>query len=133
MTELWDEIIEVSTYGPSERKMLKAQRERQQQQQKFESSMQSDSFESFSSTTYRSSSSSNVIGDSLDDDSDEAWINAFQSAKSRMNDNDDGNLDIRTASLTCLVSGSLKVETIEKCHLFASFGCLRAWCLKRGF
>ena len=28
---LWDEIIEVSTYGPSERKMLKAQRERQKQ------------------------------------------------------------------------------------------------------
>ena len=95
MTELWDEIIEVSTYGPSERKMLKAQRERQQQQQKFESSMQSDSFESFSSTTNRSSSSSssNVLGDSLDDDNDEAWINAFQSAKSRMNDDDDGNDD----------------------------------------
>ena len=28
---LWDEIIEVSTYGPSERKMLKVQRERQKE------------------------------------------------------------------------------------------------------
>ena len=36
---------------------------------------------------------------------------------------DDGGIfEIRTASLTCLVSGSRKVETIEKCHLFAPFG-----------
>merc|ERR1719343_1453977 len=30
IASLWNEIIEVSTYGPSERKMLKARRERQQ-------------------------------------------------------------------------------------------------------
>jgi len=29
ISSLWDEIIEMSTYGPSERKMLKVQRERQ--------------------------------------------------------------------------------------------------------
>ena len=33
ISSLWDEIIEMSTYGPSERKMLKVQRERQMQRQ----------------------------------------------------------------------------------------------------
>ncbi|KAL3945904.1 MAG: hypothetical protein SGBAC_000055 [Bacillariaceae sp.] len=32
LSDLWDEVVEVSTYGPSERKLLKQQREKQKQQ-----------------------------------------------------------------------------------------------------
>ena len=70
ITELWDEIIEVSTYGPSERKILKAQRERQREYESLK-----DNDEPIDNPRRRS----------LDNDDDEAWINAFQAAKNKRN------------------------------------------------
>ena len=46
---------------------------------------------------------------------------------------DDGcNFEIRTASSTCLVRGSLKTDVMENCHLLGSFGWWLVWCLCRG-
>ena len=65
--ELWDEMIEVATYGPSERKMLKAQR--QQEQELTETTT--------TAARRRSLSSS---------DSDAEWTEAFASVKSAKED-----------------------------------------------
>eukprot|EP00551_Chaetoceros_affinis_P007912 CAMPEP_0203675638 /NCGR_PEP_ID=MMETSP0090-20130426/21557_1 /ASSEMBLY_ACC=CAM_ASM_001088 /TAXON_ID=426623 /ORGANISM="Chaetoceros affinis, Strain CCMP159" /LENGTH=249 /DNA_ID=CAMNT_0050541915 /DNA_START=1 /DNA_END=750 /DNA_ORIENTATION=- len=67
---LWDEIIEVSTYGPSERKMLKVQRERQKQQEEMQMRMQ-----------MGSTSTDNDDDDGDEEGDDQEWIRAFQSAK----------------------------------------------------
>jgi hypothetical protein len=76
--ELWGEIIEVSTYGPSERKMLKAQRERQQ---KLREEVEEDSIVGSQGDDYDS------IGD-LDSEDDTAWLEAFKSAKSSQHGED---------------------------------------------
>lgn len=76
--ELWDEIIEVSTYGPSERKMLKVQRERQKKL--------SDQFEEVSSAGSQGYDYDS-IGDS-DFEDDAVWLEAFKSAKSNQNRED---------------------------------------------
>jgi len=82
---LWDEIIEMSTYGPSERKMLKVQRERQ-----------------------KKLDDNNILdpgnGDNMDDD--RAWMDAFSSAKDNtaanesimIDSNDDDDDDDREPS-----------------------------------
>lgn len=75
ISNLWDEIIEVSTYGPSERKMLKAQREREQKLKELggdgESMMDG------------IGNSDNILADF---DNDRAWMDAFASAKNRNED-----------------------------------------------
>lgn len=71
---LWDEIIEVSTYGPSERKMLKAQRERQKQ---FEEGQKAEKIDGNNR--------------SIDFDNDDEWLEAFSKAKEKkeQEENDD--------------------------------------------
>jgi len=59
IASLWDEIIEVSTYGPSERKMLKAQREKREMLKDIENNNE-ESFES---------------------QGDQEWLDAFTAAK----------------------------------------------------
>jgi len=101
--ELWEELIEFSTYGPAERAALKAQREKaaaeggdvsmdsfQRAQQKF-MSKPSDSNESSSS-----SSSSSTTSSSPSVDADNALsAQAFQSAvaSSGKKENTDGDID----------------------------------------
>mmetsp|Transcript_26920 Transcript_26920/g.39857 ORF Transcript_26920/g.39857 Transcript_26920/m.39857 type:complete len:259 (+) Transcript_26920:175-951(+) len=76
--ELWDEIIEVSTYGPSERKMLKVQRERQK---KLSEELEEGSTAGSQGYDYDSK------GDpGIEDDTD--WLEAFKSAKSNQNGED---------------------------------------------
>jgi hypothetical protein len=83
ITELWDEFIEVSTYGPSERKMLKANRERQRQRQR---ELQQDDYDSSSNSQDTSTNSASAFSD---DNGDDAWLEAFQSAKnSKVEDTD---------------------------------------------
>ena len=72
LSDLWDEVIEVSTYGPSERKLLKKQREpqnQQLQQQEEPSNVNDDQ----SSSSY-----------DLDETNDsEAWMKAFAAEKDK--------------------------------------------------
>ena len=72
---LWDEIIEVSTYGPSERKILKAQREQQQKLSLL-------SLEEKKQTNHLKSQNTD------DNDDDQAWIEAFTAARDNQNDDD---------------------------------------------
>ncbi len=69
---LWDEIIEVSTYGPSERKMLKAQRERQKQ---------------IADTGLDLEDS---LGENIGLEDDRAWMEAFAAARDKEEDDDYG-------------------------------------------
>lgn len=71
---LWGEIIEVSTYGPSERKMLNAQRERQKQLEEGQKTEKSDG-----------------NNRSIDFDNDGEWLEAFSKAKEKkeQEENDD--------------------------------------------
>ena len=70
ISSLWDEIIEMSTYGPSERKMLKLQRERQMQRENEMVSTQIDDDSTAISNQFETN-----------DDDDQAWLEAFTSAK----------------------------------------------------
>ena len=92
ITQLWDEIIEVSTYGPSERKMLKAQRERKRQllEQPQQRNNQRTTDESISSRSRNGNEySEGIWNENIDNEHDEAWLNAFQSAKNQFDINDD--------------------------------------------
>lgn len=64
ISNLWDEIIEVSTYGPSERKMLKAQRERKRKILEQQNGEEISKLRS-------------------EDDDDDEWLNAFTSARDK--------------------------------------------------
>lgn len=70
IVSLWDEIIEVSTYGPSERRALKARRERERR---------------------------SLVKEDEDDDDDESWTRAFAAAASKATtkrrDDDDDEFD----------------------------------------
>jgi hypothetical protein len=80
ISSLWEEIIEISTYGPSERKLLQKQRERQREIQK-EFSKQLDS----------DSSDEDAILELVIND-DKAWLEAFAAAKDKdETKNDDTN------------------------------------------
>ena len=69
IVSLWDEIIEVSTYGPSERKMLKARRERQKQLDEMDLDLAQDQ-------------NDNIWGNvDVDINDDRAWMEAFTAAK----------------------------------------------------
>ena len=84
ISSLWDEIIEMSTYGPSERKMLKVQRERQMERQN-----------EMISTRINSSDDSTTISNQFDtdNDDDQAWLEAFTSAKDDNSDTTNDKLD----------------------------------------
>ncbi len=71
MINLWDEIIEVSTYGPSERKMLKAQRERKLQVDKNYLPVQQKEKED----------DKEIFDQNFESDDDIAWVKAFSAAK----------------------------------------------------
>jgi len=75
VAQLWDEIIEVSTYGPSERKMLKAQRGRQRELNDRNNFAVGDSSDN--------QNNANDVGgmSSRNDDDDGAWMDAFAAAK----------------------------------------------------
>jgi hypothetical protein len=80
ISSLWEEIIEVSTYGPSERKLLKKQRERQQEMQ-----------QDFSKQLDGNSSDEDAILE-LGINDDKAWQEAFAAAKDKdETTNDDTN------------------------------------------
>ena len=88
ISSLWDEIIEMSTYGPSERKMLKVQRERQLQRENEMISTEMNNDNDDDSTTTRSNQFE------IDNDDDEAWLEAFTSAKDDSSDStNENNLD----------------------------------------
>lgn len=76
--KLWDEIIEVSTYGPSERKMLKAQRERLQKKSL--------------SNTEGNEFNENKLEDVLDIDDDRAWMESFAAVANE----DKGNTNVES-------------------------------------
>ena len=86
ISSLWDEIIEMSTYGPSERKMLKVQRERQlQRENEMISTEMNNDNDDDSKTT---------ISNQFDTDDDQAWLEAFTSAKDDSSDStNENNLD----------------------------------------
>jgi len=65
ISNLWEEIIEVSTYGPSERKMLKAQRERKRKL------LEKENGEGISKLGCE------------DSDDDDEWVKAFTSARDK--------------------------------------------------
>ena len=74
IVNLWDEIIEVSTYGPSERKMLKAQRERQKKLADMDLDLDR--------------------GDTnIDLGDDRAWMEAFTAAKDKNQGDADADAD----------------------------------------
>jgi len=75
---LWDEIIEMSTYGPSERKMLKVQRERQ--------------LDDMNLLNPGEQQAGSVDNDKNMDD-DRAWMDAFSSAKDNTATNDSIMID----------------------------------------
>ncbi len=75
---LWDEIIEVSTYGPSERKMLKAQRERKKQLEEGQKTEKSDG-----------------NNRSIDFDNDDEWLSAFSKAKETKEQEENDDLEER--------------------------------------
>ena len=76
IVNLWDEIIEVSTYGPSERKMLKAQRERQKKLADMDMDLDMDR------------------GDTnIDLGDDRAWMEAFTAAKDKNQCDADADAD----------------------------------------
>jgi hypothetical protein len=71
VVNLWEEVIEMSTYGPSERKLLKAQRERQQEL--------SDTASSIPNTKEEEEEEESVL--SFGDN--QAWMEAFAAAKGK--------------------------------------------------
>lgn len=74
IVNLWDEIIEVSTYGPSERKMLKAQRERKKKLADMDLDLDR--------------------GDTnIDLGDDRAWMEAFTAAKDKNQGDADADAD----------------------------------------
>lgn len=77
VSSLWEEIIEVSSYGPSERKMLKKQREQQRgMQQEFSKQLNKSTDEEASLLA-------------VDDNNDgQAWLDAFAAAKDKGVEND---------------------------------------------
>lgn len=74
---LWNEVIEVSTYGPSERKMLKVQRERQIQMK--------DELEKGEPPSQISPTSE--PDNELDFSNEEEWLESFKSAKKKQAEN----------------------------------------------
>lgn len=79
IVELWDEIIEVSTYGPSERKMLKAQRERQK--------IKLDDLDlNLDIDVAGGDNQNNVPGAEIDMNDDRTWMDAFAAAKDSSSD-----------------------------------------------
>ncbi|KAL7525593.1 hypothetical protein ACHAXR_001071 [Thalassiosira sp. AJA248-18] len=89
IAELWDEVIEMSTYGPSERKMLKAQRERQ---------LQLDDQDLDSDLDLGAGGIDNQISSGveveIDMNDDGAWMDAFTAAKDST-DNENYSIDDR--------------------------------------
>lgn len=83
--ELWNEIIEVSTYGPSERKLLKVQRERKRQREE----LVEERDPSAGTQTYKYDST-----DDADLNDDEEWLQAFKSAKTNQNVEDTYSEDL---------------------------------------
>lgn len=75
---LWNEIIEVSTYGPSERKMLKLQRERERQL------LENDLIDESMSVNEEDFGAISI-------DDDREWMNAFAAAARDTNGADDNN------------------------------------------
>ena len=83
---LWEEIIEMSTYGPSERKMLKAQREKQK--------ILSNEMGSGESNIRTESMGESSEFDNNDNDADSAWMKAFAAAKDKgIDDASNNSLD----------------------------------------
>eukprot|EP00581_Thalassiosira_minuscula_P011746 CAMPEP_0183718886 /NCGR_PEP_ID=MMETSP0737-20130205/12025_1 /TAXON_ID=385413 /ORGANISM="Thalassiosira miniscula, Strain CCMP1093" /LENGTH=259 /DNA_ID=CAMNT_0025948529 /DNA_START=54 /DNA_END=833 /DNA_ORIENTATION=- len=81
---LWDEVIEMSTYGPSERKMLKAQRERQKElSEKMNGEKKSET------SIVGNDVASGALEFNVDDDDDQAWMEAFSAAKTKSDDSED--------------------------------------------
>jgi len=77
IVELWDEIIEVSTYGPSERKMLKVQRERQKKLEDLDLDLDLGSV---------GGENQNALGVEMDMNDDRTWMDAFTAAKDNSDD-----------------------------------------------
>ena len=86
ISSLWDEIIEMSTYGPSERKMLKVQRERQLQRENGMISTEMNNDNGDDSTAISNQFETN-------NDDDQAWLEAFTSAKDDNSDTTNDKLD----------------------------------------
>ena len=84
LSNLWEEVIEVSTYGPSERKLLKKQREFQIALKQDEMKMSAEKEASNTSTDQQSSSYN------LDENDDtETWMKAFASEKEKRTPKED--------------------------------------------
>ena len=76
IVSLWDEIVEVSTYGPSERKMLKVQRERQKQIEEV------NPLQGRGDLDLRQKDYAPKDGSEIDIDDDRAWMEAFAAVQS---------------------------------------------------
>ncbi|KAL7550158.1 hypothetical protein ACHAWF_013399 [Thalassiosira exigua] len=72
IVSLWDEVIEMSTYGPSERKMLKAKRERKKKRQTLEQAEDDEAVKNGSTDRFE-----------LAEDDDKEWLEAFALAKNK--------------------------------------------------
>ncbi|CAJ1940372.1 unnamed protein product [Cylindrotheca closterium] len=88
LSDLWEEVIEVSTYGPSERKLLKKQREQQNQQVQQQEGEQS-AVEQEPSTANDEQSTSSY--DLYENNDSEAWMKAFGVEKDKRTPREESN------------------------------------------
>lgn len=90
LSDLWEEVVEVSTYGPSERKLLKQQREQRKQQLQ-----QQDEQFAFEKALSNDNDEQPTSSYDLDENDDSgAWMEAFAAEKDKRTPTEESNAPI---------------------------------------
>eukprot|EP00526_Cylindrotheca_closterium_P015240 CAMPEP_0113654984 /NCGR_PEP_ID=MMETSP0017_2-20120614/29448_1 /TAXON_ID=2856 /ORGANISM="Cylindrotheca closterium" /LENGTH=248 /DNA_ID=CAMNT_0000568169 /DNA_START=48 /DNA_END=795 /DNA_ORIENTATION=- /assembly_acc=CAM_ASM_000147 len=114
LSDLWEEVIEVSTYGPSERKLLKKQREQEkqllQQQQQFVVE------EEPSNVNDEQPSSSYDLDENNDS---EAWMKAFAAEKDKRTPREESDPPIDGYGLRDLLLAKWSERFPSRCPVLA--------------